>query len=430
MANRMNTSIDCLPCVFRQALDAVRRISDDVVLHERVMREVAGWIHEADLSEPPPVLAQRLHRLLREMTGVADPYAEAKRRDNALALGLMPELRARLKRADDPFRLAVRLAIAGNQIDLGPKSSMSAEEVLESVRKVEEQPFSGDVEEFRRRADQARTIFYIADNAGEIVLDRLLIEALGPDKVTVAVRGRPVINDATMADAQTAGLCDICEVIPNGSDVPGTILKDCSEAFNAKFAAADMIVSKGQGNYETLGDNPRSICFLFKIKCPVIAAKSGFKLGTQTLLMTRSSLENGAPTGAQGAVQNTSTQNEEKNMNDKKMKIAIPLANGALCMHFGHCEQFALVDVDMDAKKVLGRKDVTPPPHEPGVLPAWLSEQGVGMILAGGMGQRAQNLFTAQNIEVMVGLPSETPETLIADLFVGTLMPGANVCDH
>ncbi len=117
-------------------------------------------------------------------------------------------------------------------------------------------------------------------------------------------------------------------------------------------------------------------------------------------------------------------------MNNKKMKIAIPLANGALCMHFGHCEQFALVDVDMDAKKILGRKDVTPPPHEPGVLPAWLGEQGVGMILAGGMGQRAQNLFTTQNIEVMVGLPSETPENLIRSLFEGALQSGANVCDH
>ncbi len=119
-------------------------------------------------------------------------------------------------------------------------------------------------------------------------------------------------------------------------------------------------------------------------------------------------------------------------MKDKtgKLKVAIPLIDGALCMHFGHCGQFALMDIDLGEKKILARQDVTPPPHEPGVLPAWLGELGVGMILAGGMGQRAQSLFTAQNIEVMVGLPSEAPEALIARLFAGTLASGANVCDH
>lgn len=119
-------------------------------------------------------------------------------------------------------------------------------------------------------------------------------------------------------------------------------------------------------------------------------------------------------------------------MNNKtgKLKVAVPLIDGVLCMHFGHCGQFALMDVNLDEKKILGRKDVTPPPHEPGVLPAWLGELGVGMILAGGMGQRAQNLFTEQNIEVMVGLPSVAPEVLIASLFEGALKSGANVCDH
>ena len=119
-------------------------------------------------------------------------------------------------------------------------------------------------------------------------------------------------------------------------------------------------------------------------------------------------------------------------MKDKneKIKIAIPMVDGCLCMHFGHCAQFALVDVDLATKKIIGRNDVTPPPHEPGLLPAWLGELGVGMILAGGMGQRAQNLFTEQNIKVMVGLPSEAPETLISSLFEGALKSGTNVCDH
>jgi len=117
-------------------------------------------------------------------------------------------------------------------------------------------------------------------------------------------------------------------------------------------------------------------------------------------------------------------------MNTSKMKIAIPLAEGKLCMHFGHCATFALVDVDMEQRTIAGRVDLTPPPHEPGVLPRWLAEQGAGMILAGGMGQRAQTLFAEQNIDVMVGLPSETPEELIALYLKGILQAGDNVCDH
>ena len=116
--------------------------------------------------------------------------------------------------------------------------------------------------------------------------------------------------------------------------------------------------------------------------------------------------------------------------NKMKIKIAIPLAEGKLCMHFGHCETFALVDVDLVQRKILGRQDLVPPPHEPGVLPRWLAEQGAEMILAGGMGQRAQGLFTEQNIQVTVGLPAETPETLIGHYLAGTLQAGANVCDH
>ena len=117
-------------------------------------------------------------------------------------------------------------------------------------------------------------------------------------------------------------------------------------------------------------------------------------------------------------------------MNEKKLIIAIPLAEGKLAMHFGHCGQFALIDVDTEAKTILRRQDLTPPPHEPGVIPRWVGEQGATLILAGGMGQRAQDLFQEQGIQVMVGMPSETPEKLVKCLLDGTLKAGVNVCDH
>lgn len=112
------------------------------------------------------------------------------------------------------------------------------------------------------------------------------------------------------------------------------------------------------------------------------------------------------------------------------IKIAIPLTEGKLSMHFGHCETFAFVEVDLTAKKIIGRTDLVPPAHEPGVIPKWVGVQGAGLILAGGMGQRAQDIFTENNVQVMVGMPSETPEELVRQYLAGTLQAGANVCDH
>lgn len=112
------------------------------------------------------------------------------------------------------------------------------------------------------------------------------------------------------------------------------------------------------------------------------------------------------------------------------MKIAIPLANGKLSMHFGHCEKFALIDVNQTEKKILGREDIDAPPHEPGLLPPWLAERGANVIIAGGMGQRAHSLFAQQGIQVIVGAPAETPEKLVGDYLAGALQPGENTCDH
>ncbi len=112
------------------------------------------------------------------------------------------------------------------------------------------------------------------------------------------------------------------------------------------------------------------------------------------------------------------------------MKIAIPLADGRLTMHFGHCASFALIEVDRAKKNILSRNDVIPPPHEPGLLPPWLADQGVKVVIAGGMGQRAQGLFAAQDIQVFVGAPVDTPEALVADYLSGTLQSGVNACDH
>lgn len=113
-----------------------------------------------------------------------------------------------------------------------------------------------------------------------------------------------------------------------------------------------------------------------------------------------------------------------------KTRIAVPLADGKLCQHFGHCQHFALLEVETTTREIVSRNDLTPPPHEPGVLPRWLAEQGVEVILAGGMGQRAQALLADYNIKVVVGLSPDTPEAVAGGYLGGTLKPGPNVCDH
>jgi len=124
------------------------------------------------------------------------------------------------------------------------------------------------------------------------------------------------------------------------------------------------------------------------------------------------------------------TKNTQNEGGKIAMKIAIPVAEGKLCMHFGHCEQFALLEVDEKAKKITSKRMLTPPPHEPGVLPRWLHEQGANVIIAGGMGQRAQAIFAEKGIKVVFGAPSESPETLVSQYLAGTLACGENVCDH
>jgi uncharacterized protein with ATP-grasp and redox domains len=279
----MRPALECIPCLLRQTLEAVRLASPDPILHEQVMREVLSWLQDSDLRRSPPAIAQRIHRRVREVTGVQDPYAVAKDRQNAVATSLLSGLEAEVAAAPDRFDMAVRLAIAGNVIDLGVNGSLTDADVRRSVEQALRDPVDGPLDGLRAAAGRAETILYLADNAGELVFDRLLIAQLSPHRVTVAVRGSPVLNDATMADARSVGLLDFVEVIENGSDAPGTVLDDCSLAFRERFAAADLVIAKGQGNFETLSDEPAPLWFLFKVKCSVVAAMVGRPVGSHVV---------------------------------------------------------------------------------------------------------------------------------------------------
>ena len=284
----MKTYFDCIPCFLRQTLDSIRLFTPDEAVHERVLREVLRSAGEMDLCQTPPEMGQRIHRRIRELTGRSDPYREMKDRFNRMALELYPTVRNQVEDSDHPMETAVRLAIAGNVIDLGVNSHLSETQVREAVMHGLSASLDGDVEEFSGVASSADNILYLTDNAGEIVFDRLLIEQLPRGKVTVGVRGFPVINDATLTDAEFAGIPELAEVIDNGSDAPGTILDDCSDTFRDRFNKAEIIIAKGQGNYETLSAVDKDIYFLLKAKCPVIAEDLGCEV--DSLVLRRSTL--------------------------------------------------------------------------------------------------------------------------------------------
>jgi uncharacterized protein with ATP-grasp and redox domains len=217
-----------------------------------------------------PVLARDLHVLLKEYTGNPDPYKEEKTTNNIQALEMVPELKNIIYNSDDIFLTSMRIALAGNIIDFAASQNFDIER---NIQKALVSPFAIDhSEQLRAAVSDAESILYLGDNAGEIVFDKLFIEATGKKNIIYAVRGMPVINDVTIEDADFAGMPDVATVISNGYDAPSTIIEKSGREFRDHFDKASVIISKGQGNLEGLLylNDPR-IFFLLMVKCEVMA---------------------------------------------------------------------------------------------------------------------------------------------------------------
>ena len=276
----MKTFVECVPCFVRQTIDTMRELDAEEADIEQALREVLRMAADFDFSIPPAAMGRDIHRTIRRITGCDDPFREVKRRQNEFALEIYPRVERMVEQADDPFEAAARAAIAGKIIDHGTGFTPDEEAVLATMDKALHDPLEGDAGALKAAAGRAADILYLADNAGEIVFDRLLVERLPSECLTLAVRGGPAINDALIEDARQAGLTDIVHVIQNGSDAPGTILDDCSGEFRDAFDSADLIISKGQGNYETVSPVAgKEIFYLLKAKCPVICRHLGCARG-------------------------------------------------------------------------------------------------------------------------------------------------------
>ena len=300
----MRSNLDCIPCFMRQALEAGRQITQDEELLSRALRRISHSISEFDLSLSPPEMGQRIHRILRQEVGCDDPYLQIKKDSNQIALSLVPHVREQLDAAEDPFEVAVRFAIAGNILDFALASVWNDDNIKASFDKALRHPLDlAMLGQLKQNLNQAKTVLILGDNAGETVFDKLLIEQLPKHlDVTYAVKGSPVINDAVEADALEAGIDALATIIDNGTDAPGTVLGKCSESFIKSYNSADIVIAKGQANFETLNTADREVYFLTQIKCAVIARYYGYQVGdwivTTTSELAKTSLESSEKIGA------------------------------------------------------------------------------------------------------------------------------------
>lgn len=282
----MITTVDCLPCMLRQTIDAARLTGQPESRLHQFATQVLEEMRQMDPSQAPPTYAAHLHRMVREQLDCSDPFLAAKQQSNQLAQSVIPAARKLIQQSTSPFETAVRLAIGGNIIDYGATTGPDDEKVLQTLRDVIEAPLPNEaLTRFKQAVADARSILYIGDNAGEVFFDRELIALMPTDKITFSVRGGPILNDITMADAELAGITDLVKVIDNGFDGPGCDLPHCSEEFRQTFRSADLIISKGQGNLETLHDAPGQIAFLFIVKCPVVSRMVDVPMGSMQLLL-------------------------------------------------------------------------------------------------------------------------------------------------
>ncbi|MEJ2504993.1 MAG: ARMT1-like domain-containing protein [Ignavibacteriaceae bacterium] len=279
----MSLSPDCIPCILKQALYAARiaKINDEKIQIE-ILKYVIKELNNIDNIETAPELSNKIQDIVKVFSGINDPYAEEKERNLKRASKFVPYLKTYINNSYDKLEQVVRVAILGNIIDLGANPDFKLEDEINRINS--NNIVLDDYPLFKEKVEKAKYILYIGDNAEEAIFDKLLIEQLQCKNIIFVVRDSYILNDVTIDFAKKIGLNKIAKVISSGSKVAGTNLKETNKTFNKYFFNAPVIIAKGQGNFETLMNCDREIFYMFKVKCEVIAKRTGYKVGTSVLL--------------------------------------------------------------------------------------------------------------------------------------------------
>jgi len=276
----LKTDLECIPCVINQTLSVLRLAGSDEYTSRKVVKKVLRKLEDIDYGASPAVNSNIAYHTASEITGIADPYRESKIRDNTAAMEIYPQLKKMVQASKNRLHSAARMAVAGNVIDLGINlmndKTVDMAEVIDEIKNI---PLArDDYDAFYHDLEDSGKILYLADNAGEIVFDRVFIEQMlmMGKTVVLSVKSGPIINDVTRADMRQTGLDSLVMVIETGNNCIGVDLGHASPAFLKEFEDSDMIISKGQGNFESLDEiKGKKVFFLLKAKCKKIARELG-----------------------------------------------------------------------------------------------------------------------------------------------------------
>ena len=276
----MRTYLDCIPCVMQQALRAGRMATSDEEKLKQILDKTGELIKTISMDTIPAATGAKVYQIVSEITGVKDPYKDIKKQHIKETKAIYPELEKIVAGSDDKLLTAIKVAIAGNIIDLGVNKEF---DIVNDVKTILKQDFGiFDYPTFKKQLDKSKNVLYIGDNVGESVFDKILIKELNRP-VKYAVRAIPIINDVTWEDAVASGIDEVAEIVDSGCKSPGVILDQSTPEFLELFNTADIIISKGQGNFEGLSGCNRQVFFLLKAKCRIIAHHLGVDEGAIVL---------------------------------------------------------------------------------------------------------------------------------------------------
>ncbi|MBE5966108.1 MAG: DUF89 family protein [Lachnospiraceae bacterium] len=271
----------CLPCVVNQAIRVADMIGIDK--KEELLREVFTYLSNMNFEATTPEIIGEIFDIIKIHTNNPDPYIETRKYYNTLFLKLLPEFERKIEQAESSFQLAMRYAIIGNIIDFNPIHNTLLKDIYDYFEKMEElELVIDDTQALMEDIANSKMLLYLGDNCGEICMDKLLlkkIKELNPNiKLLFGVRGKPVVNDSIAEDAYFVGIDKYAEVLDNGDGSLGTVLHRTSPAFKEAYEKADVVIAKGQANYECLSEENKNIYFLLMTKCDVIARDIGVEV--------------------------------------------------------------------------------------------------------------------------------------------------------
>ncbi len=269
----MNTYPECLSCLLKQTIQTVKFAKAKKVTQKKIIKEIEKkFLPFVNLKLSPPEISRNMHIKIKELLKNDDPYKNVKTKYNKIALSLYPSLKSKIKKSNNKFLTAVKIAIAGNVIDFGVQLAFDIKKDVDDILNKKFAIF--DFEKFKNKLKKVKDILYLADNTGEIIFDKIFIEYLiktYKSNIIYAVKEKPILNDATIKDAKWAEIDKFAQIMSCGADSPGTVLKYCNKEFLKIFKNSKLIISKGQGNFEALDRIKKPIFFLFKIKCDLVA---------------------------------------------------------------------------------------------------------------------------------------------------------------